>query len=770
MKKFFSMVLASILLFTLTYTALAVEGEVNLFTQENREEYLSSVAGDGKSLYFISDNGLYRWDKTMKEAQLVSKDIANQAHFSALDYFKSQGEEPEEKATVQALVTAGEKLYGLNLNEGKLYEVIREGENYELNLVLTLQKKLTASSLEDFGMLEVISVVIEGNQLLVLLERWEEGPSLGLELYGFDMETGKEEKIEVKDLTAIAPYKEGKVLALQYNQEEAYKVMEKSGGDENAVLTPMLGIIDIEEKNFEPLVHLPKDRMTGLAYDEQDNSIYMAGGGSIWKWAEGMEFEEVNYIPIPEVWQVTPGFLLEGDLYAALWDNYKTYVRSTDPKNKAQGTLTIEGAYGYEEEVQAFQNLRPEIPLKFKERNWVSRGSISEDLMMGNEEVDIYRTVVQEGQLGLLKGKGYLEDLSGSEVLTKQVEKMYPEIQKALTDDQGRLVAFPGEFSLRSMGYIEPVFEKMNLDIPSTWADLFTLFAWWAEEYGESYNGEFHLSRDSYPKDRPASYDMFEAMVTYYEKNQLAKEGKVRFNTSEFKNLIQAFEGNKKKMDLMVDDDNMDKSMSWSDYPPYLLETHYELTPGGWSTEGATPKIFELTPGEEAAIEGELTVYVVNPYSKNKELAMIFLETIAENFPPKTLVALYPDENEPIEDKNHERWVNELKEEIEELKKMEETAEEEKEREIKEEITWRENSIKSEENNIWRWKISPQSIENYRNLDGKWRVFPDNPLLIGDIVIFKEEQIEKYLKEEITSDQLISQLDQRIEMIEMENQ
>ena len=74
------------------------------------------------------------------------------------------------------------------------------------------------------------------------------------------------------------------------------------------------------------------------------------------------------------------------------------------------------------------------------------------------------------------------------------------------------------------------------------------------------------------------------------------------------------------------------------------------------SVEGAegTLMVMSLKPDAPARLEMDCYVAFVNPYSENLDLALAFMETLAENLPDEVLYAICADLTEPVPDPNYE--------------------------------------------------------------------------------------------------------------------
>lgn len=150
---------------------------------------------------------------------------------------------------------------------------------------------------------------------------------------------------------------------------------------------------------------------------------------------------------------------------------------------------------------------------------------------------------------------------------------------------------------------------------------------------------------------------------------------------------------------------------------------------------------------------------------------MSFLETLAQNLSREAAISFYPHDNEPVENPYNKQFMEETEERIKKYEERLKTAKEEDRQLIEEEIKMNKESLEAFEKSMHYWDVPPQSIERYRSFDGKWGIGANNPLAVDDqLQQFFTTQKESYLNGEITIDSFINEVDNRIAMIELENQ
>ncbi|NLB91413.1 MAG: extracellular solute-binding protein, partial [Clostridiales bacterium] len=500
------------------------------------------------------------------------------------------------------------------------------------------------------------------------------------------------------------------------------------------------------------------DSATGLAYDKQKELAYVVENGKIYSWNQEQGFKQISYMPIYDAsWNRQRGFLLEGDLLA-VQDNEQVYVRTVDPDLVTDQVLTIGGGNSWNEEIRAFQKVEPGIPLSFIEGGW---NEIAQKMMLGDGEADLYYVQLSAGEYETLLEKNYVVDLSNSDILVNAVNEMYPVVQEAVKKD-GKLVAFPADLQISTMGYADAIGEEIGIDRPTTWEEVMEIYKQWEQQYGDEYS-QYYLSEVSYNEEGGFSQQMFSDAMMGYVFQQEATEGKIRFNTDAFRSLIQKYEEVKPYTDQIFDEEN---ARYYEGEGPFsLFNPYFEVTPRSYSGErGFTPLL--LTVGEESQSFSKafLSVYVINPHSSNQEMAIKFLETIAQNLPRELSISLNPKDNEPVVDEHMKEFMDEEKEQLEKLKAEEETIDESEKQNYEEMIKEKESFIKEVEERSGMWVISPEQIAQYRAFDGQWTIMMKHPFSSPELY----EVALNYVHGGISSEEMISTLDSRIGMLELE--
>ena len=93
----------------------------------------------------------------------------------------------------------------------------------------------------------------------------------------------------------------------------------------------------------------------------------------------------------------------------------------------------------------------------------------------------------------------------------------------------------------------------------------------------------------------------------------------------------------------------------------------------------ATPLPLSLTDGADPMIGADMTVAIVNPYSKNQDLAIQYLENVVSEFKPVFLANVCPEKNDPIQNAYYQQNLDYYEQQIDSIKaELEKATEDQK--------------------------------------------------------------------------------------------
>jgi len=196
----------------------------------------------------------------------------------------------------------------------------------------------------------------------------------------------------------------------------------------------------------------------------------------------------------------------------------------------------------------------------------------------------------------------------------------------------------------------------------------------------------------------------------------------------------------------------------------------------GYMTGDATPVLMRMSPDAPAYVALDATVIVVNPYTKNPEVAQAFIDEVAANLSMPTLYAMCPDLNEAVRGQQNQDILEEAQAQLEEVRRLyEEAGPDEKQamemevRDVEEYVAYIDAAS---------WVVSPTELEWYRAHDDdviitgyNW-LYPDTDSDDEEGIAGQSGEaadlIDQYIEGQITADDLLAGIDRKIQMSRME--
>lgn len=259
------------------------------------------------------------------------------------------------------------------------------------------------------------------------------------------------------------------------------------------------------------------------------------------------------------------------------------------------------------------------------------------EIMAGNPEVDIYVLSSANKVAQAMKEKGIYVPLNDSDVIKEYKEACFPYIAEEMVTESGDIWMLPCRVSATCIWYVEENMEKFGIGTE----ELQTLDSFYAlsKEMKEKLAGtEYRCYVES-----PSNFG--HAMENQYDTFYCDfKNGVVNYKTEEFRAFFKEqwsdwiIYSPEPVHPFMVDTQVDDKSinMIW-EHPRFSTErvvykwtwpsAHLEY--GAWEGWRVSPE-----PRFSETIEGncvDMVGLIVNPYSEQKDLAVAYLEAIAEN-------------------------------------------------------------------------------------------------------------------------------------------
>lgn len=759
-KKHFVLYAVIFLFFNILGFSLAgqAEGKDQSFAFEQGEE-ISSIAVVKDAAYLLTRSGLYQWSISADKTKFLSADIASSGEY--VKQHTTQAVDPitgddvtvttsgymDYTDSLQHLIAEEGRLLALNSYTGTLFEVVKSwGKWKKIEVVALPWEDMVEGEGETSYAKPITSIIKEKDWLYVLSDQGSDQ-----KLLGFNVFTGAKKEILARHTKWISSYKQGQLLVLRYDQDLAFQTSD--GVIDVAALDPTSG-------NVTTLftINAYINEVQGLCYDQSLDRVLLTFGGQVMSWQEHIGLKPAAYLTANSGNLYWSG-VMEGKNIYVLATEREFFTRDVDPLIALPQALVIEDHYFNPEEVRAFEQAYPNTPLFFKKSTpGVMPG---QKIMMKDDTVDIFVLHNTSDSIDSLKAKDYLYSLDQSERLANAVEGMYPQITKAL-HHQGQLVAFPKEIQVHALRCDLQLFNELGITPPLTWADMVHLYADWGKTYQEIYP-DYALT--SFSHRFGSLYGLTYMAIQSYMEDQMLKEENIHFDTQEFMNMITLI--NQRREDINAIEDRL--SLGGDNY----LITQEEIikNPGFSSlTSNLHSSYFipQFIPGEEAMVNGDLSVYVINPYSTNKETALLFLETLAQNIFAEKRIRFYKGEHQPIYGEGMEENIDFYEQRIAEHKNNLEKAEPAERAQIEERIAVDQKQLEQFQNDPMAWRVSPEDIKSYQGLENKWGII-EHPL-IGNNTDGFESIIQAFSTNTITPEELVYRLNEKVQMMEGEKQ
>ena len=532
-------------------------------------------------------------------------------------------------------------------------------------------------------------------RLYLIKRTW--GANMELGLLSYDIEKGGEPQVhEAEFIWRLAPYQDGRLLALVMDPDESWD--EKAKENKNYMLCAYDPQADsLEEIGDSGLAF--SFESSGLAYNDASETIYLQGKSEVYlRDSAGVSRIGAYLTPSQYGGNSGDGLFLMGDGRIVLVRGKDIAVRDADSGKLPETRLTIYGSYMDEVHQKTISALGG-IPVSFMDNKWFeSAQQLGQALVSGEDNIDILMISADYIDVNNLMSKGYAVDLSGRQALQDYVAGLYPMMQDIGKYD-GKLFMVPVDMSSNGLfSYYTKLVEGVEgFELPRTYDELVSFIQQWNDGWGEEYPDYVPMQEDDYKA------SMVRLAISM-QKDLMAFQGKeFSYSDPQLKMMLE------KAMALRTDD--IAAKVDWESpdaqaqseaiyskapllQPYYWMELNNMNSALSGSDEGmmigwgSGDKVFEVgreMPLQLAAREGEepvagisLTVMAVNPKSRNIDSAIAYMEEYLKNMDPARKTMLNPGLNDDIPNPNYEqeiKWMDESIAYYEEALKTAEGAE-----------------------------------------------------------------------------------------------
>ena len=300
-------------------------------------------------------------------------------------------------------------------------------------------------------------------------------------------------------------------------------------------------------------------------------------------------------------------------------------------------------------------------------------------------------------------------------------------------------------------------------DLPTSLPELYDFAANWVWDYGEDHPEISLFDLGSY-----SSQMLYSLLLNDYIAYMQKQGGELAFDTPAFRRLMEGFSAIDFEEILSVQD--QDEDTYWT--PDALFSTSMSVGYLAYRDERFQPLYLAVEEGGEPFIGMNLSVLTVNPRTKRMDEALLYVSEYLDNLDKTSAyITLFPDHNDPVENDYYQTNLESMQESLAKMQESLENASEENRAEIEQQIQWQEESIADWEN--YRYSVTEEQIADYReNVAPLVYIIRQNVFLNADTSATSEinKLLMQYMEGAVNLDSLVRELDQRVRLMQLEDQ
>lgn len=729
MKRFFSMLMVLALCVGMVPAVLAEEAATGVQKLFDEGEILSVAVSDG-TLYLAGESTLHRY-----EAGVISEVGAMPAAGA-----------PEES---YVLLDGDDGLWAFNKKSGEVGKIVNG--NFEI------VKQLNYAPMQGSeGVMTIFGFCRNGN-ILYLLAFDEKTYTGGQEqLLRYDLTTGEAQRDTLTFAIALAAYGD---TAMVLRQDVNRMMAEETG--------MMLESLNADGA-YDETIASNFDFSMGAPAQAENGTVYLSGGGQ-YKRVENEALTNLGSLGVSNGMAAKAFIVGEEYIVHSAEGVFACPLAGTA---QAATTLTISGG-SMDNASVAFMQENPDIALNFDSRQINGSEAIRNDMVAGTANVDIY--VIHE-LLGLrtMIDKGYVAEFT-SDALLADAGNMYGVLQEALMRD-GKLYGYPHMLRMNNWFVNRTAWNEIygeDREVPTTFEEFFDFIEEWETEYAEEYP-EYQFTQLYAGKNQ-----LFSSVLEQYALMHASADTPLSYNAPEF---IAAAERLGELDVFSVDMENVSEEtimqMQEILMKPALIDMvglHdvLQYTQANETDEDVYEAIAPMVfvKGETPALRVDMFAYIVNPASPNLEAAMQYIEYKSQNSGDALRVMISPQENTPVRYAGFAKTMEDIEKRQTDLQGRYDAADDTEKVDIQAEMDRVAKEKEDAEAN--NWQASAEGIAHYREL-AQYMTLGRNASFLyssGDNSGATEELgdiLTRYFEGQMSLQQMVVELDKKIQMIYME--
>lgn len=271
---------------------------------------------------------------------------------------------------------------------------------------------------------------------------------------------------------------------------------------------------------------------------------------------------------------------------------------------------------------------------------YLSYGELSQAMLTGSDEFDVYVTSLNWPDYDALYDKGYLVPLEDEE-LKAWAARVYPGMAEAFIRD-GDLVAIPVEIDIEGMTYNPRVTQALGIsELPTTMREFFHLLA----QLSHSDLGDYFVLDPYEPNLKKTMLYWFLGKALFA--SQQLEDTRGFFNTPEMRATLEEFE--QINFDAFPqgweDGDDYTKDVLFSSN---ILNCDWYYWYQGVYHSDAIVMPLSVQPGQPGFLYASMCVAIINPHSRHPQAARLLLKALWADLPETMQANLLADWDTPL--------------------------------------------------------------------------------------------------------------------------
>lgn len=697
-------------------------------------EELRGIAVLEDAVYLLSYTKLLRW--RMGEAAVTE--------LAAVKPFEIN---PSEMLSA-VLLSDGQRLWRLEPGRGRLQQLIVAGDSYRAEAAITLDWRMFSD-----GLGRPQGALIHDGRLY--LSAAEQRGSMRLISYALK-QGAKPLRMKVLNLHALAPYGEGRLLALQYDQ---------AAGERQAGLPVTLGVLDLKADHFKPLTEVALGsypNMDSSALLSAQGAIYLASGDRLWRIGPDNR-QEACAILLDANFVNKAGqslFALQDKLLIA--GRQQVLIRSGDPAAlKQAGQLMINTDFMH------LPRMKERVALSMgdtvlhynPDKAEHSQQELASAFLLHEVASDVLVLDDHSFDLSALGKKGYLLDLSESTVIKAWVEGLDPRLASILWQD-GRLVMIPVGVQMITPSAHRQALEALGLFVPADFFQLCDLVARYGSEEIQRQRPSALFQSSDYRE------DLIRFGVDLWLNAAHASGQTAQFEHPTFRRMMERVQ----QLNLPAKGQLGNPS---TEYPLMALANTLQESP--WSfREGDYERAFDffamsVEPGAAPAVTAHFRMLAINSQTRVPALALRYLEAVVRESSPEALALMQPAFEGPILNPDYAHDVAATRQRIMMFEDIAQSATDRRTRESYEQEAARERQLLDTASQSLQYLETAETVAKAHAIARHMQ--PWTGLRTAQLLALAENNlVGQYAKGVLSLDQFIQQADNKLRLVTLEYQ